>query len=253
MRSARAAVLSYPPTWIAVAVVIAAELLLFSWFGPGLVMALVFILVGVLAGAAWPLIMTMTGETQRRMYPISDMTADDVGMLEQLRLDLEKVECEQGLAQMRMLREKRDNLAEVLGRRLNAGELTYGRYVGTAQGVYLAAIDNLHETAVALQSIRAIDHEYVDRRLTELTEADDAEADAILRERTSLEDRRSMREQKMTRAAALLAQNESAMTVLDKTAGAVADAPIGQTPSDADAAMEQLDELASRIERYTGV
>jgi hypothetical protein len=234
-----------------VGVVLVVEWLLFSWFGPGLLMSLLLILLGVVALVGWPLAMAITGTLNARMYPIADLTTDDEEALAKLEADLETVECDQGLSQLRRLRQKRDNLAEVLGRRLNAGELTYGRYLGTAQGVYQASIDNLRETAVALQSISAIDHEYVERRLAELTEANDSEAEAIIRERTSLEDRRSMREQQMTRAAALLAQNESAMTVLDKTAGAIADAPIGQTPTDAEEAIAQLEELAARAGRYT--
>jgi hypothetical protein len=48
----------------------------------------------------------------------------------------------------------------------------------------------------------------------------------------------------------LLAQNESALTALNRTATALADVPIGKRPEDADAAMEALDELAARASKY---
>jgi predicted house-cleaning NTP pyrophosphatase (Maf/HAM1 superfamily) len=48
----------------------------------------------------------------------------------------------------------------------------------------------------------------------------------------------------------LLAQNETAMTLIDRTSTALADAPIGRKPQDAEAAMEQLSELAERANKY---
>jgi hypothetical protein len=43
------------------------------------------------------------------------------------------------------------------------------------------------------------------------------------------------------------------MTLLDRTSTALADAPIGLTPQDAEAAMEALEELADRASRYATV
>jgi len=251
MKGPVAAIVSYPPTWVVVAAVLFAEWSLFSRFGPSLIMSVALILVGALMLFAWPIVLAMTGTLNRLQYPAPKIEEDDEDMLVGLLADLEAVGSERGVNQLRMLREKRDSLTEVLRRRLNAGELTYGRYVGTAQSVYLAGIDNLSEVSVALQSISAIDHDYIESRLDELTEANDSEGEEIIRERSSLEDRRSLHQTQMTRAAALLAQNESAMTVLDRTASAIADAPMGQTPTDAEAAMQQLEELAARAAKYS--
>jgi hypothetical protein len=65
-----------------------------------------------------------------------------------------------------------------------------------------------------------------------------------------LNDRRSLREGQEKRIADLLAQNESAMTLIDRTATALADAPIGKEPQDADAAMAALREMAERASKY---
>ncbi len=125
--------------------------------------------------------------------------------------------------------------------------MTYARYLSTAQQVYLAALENLREVAVAEQSVSAIDDDYINQRLEELVDQEDETATA---ERTSLEDRRSLRETQEKKVADLLAQNESAMTLLDRTATALADAPIGRQPQDAEAAMEALQEMADRASKY---
>ena len=137
----------------------------------------------------------------------------------------------------------------MLGSRLDAGELTYARYLTTAQAVYESTLENLHEVAVAQRSISAIDGEYIELRLAELAaDTDISEADE--RERASLEGRRSLRLSQEQKVADLLAENEAAMTLLDRTATSLADAPIGRTPEEAKAAMAALEELADRASRY---
>ena len=59
-----------------------------------------------------------------------------------------------------------------------------------------------------------------------------------------------MRTSQRRRIAQLLAQNESALTALDRTTTALADVPIGKKPEDADAAMAALEELADRAVKY---
>jgi hypothetical protein len=59
-----------------------------------------------------------------------------------------------------------------------------------------------------------------------------------------------MRTTQRRRIAQLLAQNESALTALDRTTTALADVPIGKKPEDADAAMAALEELADRASKY---
>src|SRR3989344_5331581 len=49
----------------------------------------------------------------------------------------------QALGQFAELKEKFDAYCDILGKRFNETEITYGRYRGTAEQLYLAAIDNL--------------------------------------------------------------------------------------------------------------
>ncbi len=149
--------------------------------------------------------------------------------------------------QLQAIGEKRDNLIAVLDERLDTGELTYARYQSTAQQVYLAVIGNLREVAIAKKSVSTIDVEYIDSRLAKLRTEDETESQAEI---SSLEDRRALASTQDAKATYLLAQNESAMTLLDRTATALADAPIGVAPQDADAAMEALKELADRASKY---
>jgi hypothetical protein len=135
----------------------------------------------------------------------------------------------------------------VLNRRLDAGELTYARYLTTAQQVYLSALDNLHEIAISLRSISTIDRDYIEARLAELHSQS---SDSAQSERASIEGRLELLTSQEEKVARLLAQNESGMTAMDRTATALADAPIGRTPEDAEAAMAALEELAQRAMKY---
>ena len=137
----------------------------------------------------------------------------------------------------------------MLQRRLDAGELTYARYLSTSQQVFSSALGNLHEVAVANESISTINETYIDRRLAELAD-DDSDVESAERERATLERRREMRTSQRRRIAQLLAQNESALTALDRTTTALADVPIGKKPEDAEAAMAALEELADRAVKY---
>ena len=243
------AVISYPPTWIAAAVLGATVWAIVSLLEPpgflvGVLVALVF-----LAIVTWPLTMSATGTLSDLQFAIPRVEEVDPAELELLEAELAALPDSQPAEQLVALQQKRQSLVNVLERRLDAGELTYSRYLATAQQVYSSALHNLHEVAVAYESISSIDEGYIDRRLAELA-SDDSDDEAVLRERTTLESRREIRTSQRRRIAQLLAQNESALTALNRTTTALADVPIGRRPEDADAAMAALDELADRASNY---
>jgi hypothetical protein len=82
--------------------------------------------------------------------------------------DLEKLGAPQGAQQMQKLAPLLDNLRAVLNRRLSAGELTYGRYLGAAEQVANSVVDNLRDVDVTLRSIRSIDANAIGERLNHL-------------------------------------------------------------------------------------
>ena len=247
MKSWWKAVVEYPATWLAIALVAFGIWIILALLEPPFFMTMILLAIGAVAIVAWPIAMSATGTLSRLQFQAPELPEVGVEEMAKLTEELEALDDTRPAYQLSALEEKRDNLVEVLNRRLEAGELTYARYLSTAQQVYLAALDNLSEVAVAERSISAIDTEYIDSRLGELLEQD---GESALSERESLNDRRSLREDQEKRVTDLLAQNESAMTMIDRTATALADAPIGKKPQDAEAAMAALQEMAERASKY---
>jgi hypothetical protein len=125
--------------------------------------------------------------------------------------------------------------------------LTYARYRSSAQQVFVAVVSNLREVLIAKKSISAIDPGYIDARLVEPQAEEGGSTEAEI---SSLQDRYALVATQEAKVTHLLARNESAMTVLDRTSTALADAPIGLAPQDAEAAMAALEELANRASKY---
>lgn len=241
------AVAKYPATWLAIVAVLVVEWFFFSLFDPPALFAVVALVFGAIAIVTWPLAMSVTGTLARLQFEVPKLEEVDPEEFARLTADLAGLEDDRASNQLDALLEKRASLVGVLERRLDAGELTFARYMTTAQQVYIAALENLHEVAVASHSISAIDEDYIARRLAELEEAEGGSAES---ERESLQSRRELRASQERKVAELLAQNEAAMTAIDRTATSLADAPIGRTPEDAQAAMSALEELAARASKY---
>jgi hypothetical protein len=247
MRTWWSAVVRYPPTWVAIAAVLVAEWAIIAWFAPPTVFVVILIVLGVVAVAVWPITMSATGTLARLQFEVPKLSDVDSSQLAALEQELEALGDVRPLHQLRALREKRNNLVEVLNRRLGSGELTYARYLTTAQQVYLAALDNLHEVAIGLRTIDTMDRDYIESRLAEVATSS---SDSANRERDSLEGRLTLLDSQESKVNDMLAQNESAMTAMDRTATALGDAPIGRTPADAEAAMTALEDLAERAVKY---
>lgn len=249
MKSSRSLVLTYPPTWIAVGVTVISTWLLLAWFSPPFFLALLMVLIAAGALAGWILTMSATG-TIDHLRLIESLTGrEDTRAIDALEDELQGLGSRHAVEQLRLLREKRDNLSLVLKKRMDAGELTYGRYAGSAQRVYEAAVGSLQEVAVALQSVSTIDVDYIDEQLRSIRGGDeDASSDDVSR---SLAERRDMFHEQHDRVARLLAQNEKSMTVIDRTATALADIPTGRKHTEeADRAIAELEQLATRVDVY---
>jgi hypothetical protein len=159
---------------------------------------------------------------------------------------------EQGTAQFKMIQDCFENLRSILGEKLNAGELTYSRYLGTAEQVYLSVLDNLQNIATLLKSIRTIDRDYIEDRMSsmkalkKLTAADEQEME-------TLEKRAQLRDEQLKKIDTLLAHNEKALTELDQTTTSIASVQTsqGRAKVDLESAMKDLEELAKRSQRYS--
>ncbi|MGB3185658.1 MAG: hypothetical protein WBB15_07370 [Ornithinimicrobium sp.] len=243
------AIAGYPATWVAALILVVTTFGLVVLLEPtALFTAILLGLAGALL-VAWPVTMAMTGTLTQRQFAPPQVEDVNPAELSALAAELARLPDPQPAEQLAALPGKRQSLIAVLERRLDSGELTYSRYLASAQQVYATALENLHEVALASESISTIDEDYVRRRLAELN-TDRVDQESAGRERETLERRLHMRDTQRRRIARLLAQNESALTALDRTSTALAEVPMGKRPEDADVAMAALEELADRASKY---
>jgi hypothetical protein len=238
---------SYPPTWLAVALTGAAAAVLWWWFSPGPGQALLLAGCAALTLAAWPVAVGVTGTVRRlrrRAAERRDAGADPVPAL---RRDLARLPDPRPAQQLTAVIEKGDNFTDVLGRRLDAGEMTYARYLTAGRQVVAAVVHNLSEVSLAYESIRTIDAPGVERRLAELRPATGRAAE---RECHTLVARLDLWRSQQERIDDLLADNEAAMTALAATATAISRTPMGTPAADSDVATAELEGLAERASRY---
>jgi hypothetical protein len=247
------ALLSFPLTWMVLLVTAVAEWSFFSWFQPSFIMSVAAAALGVVLLLLWPVIVARAATFSSAYYDTpSRPTRDSPASLAELADELKQLGVPEGAQQMQKLAPLLDNLRAVLNRRLSAGELTYGRYLGAAEQVANSVVDNLRDVDVTLRSVRSIDAEGIAARLKQLRSGGGFVREEQRREIKSLEERATLVEKQNKRVAELLAQNESALTILVDVATAVAntETEAGKTGADAEAAMAELERLAKRAGRY---
>ena len=172
--------------------------------------------------------------------------------LETLKVELEELGLNQGVEQLAKFRDKLQNFKGLLERKLDPSELTYGRYLGIAEQVYLAAVDNLHEATLGLRAVSTVDLDYIDKRLREL-ERITSPKEEVAGEIKSLRERRELHGEQSKKVADLMSRNESAMTELDRTSAAIASIKTtpGHASMDFETAMSELALMANRAAKYS--
>lgn len=154
---------------------------------------------------------------------------------------------EQARQQYLFIKEKYDKFRIMLDQKLKHGELTYARFLGAAEQVYLGGLDTLRQIVVLLQSVSTIDADYIARRLEELEQLKTPDS-ADEREYTTLKERRALLEQQLKQVNSLLTDNEESITTMSQTIATVAQMRTGGdlASMDLETAMENLQELAKR-------
>ena len=161
---------------------------------------------------------------------------------------------DQGAEQFKMVKERFDNLQDILSEKLNQGELTFIRYAGTAEQVYLSVLDTLRTVVSLFKSISTIDENYIQMRLRELgkmkklTKADEQEI-------ATLNERKQLRDTQLEKINVFLTQNEEAMTEMNKAAVAIAEMKTDKSTVsvDIETARKELEELAKRANLYSTI
>jgi len=170
----------------------------------------------------------------------------------QLRQEFGQLQYAPGTAQLAALRDKYEAFDALLRRKLNPSEMTFTRYLGMAEQVFLAGLDNLTRIADTLRGLAAIDVRHIDARLMHL-HGDGVESEAQDREIATLNERRVLRARQNERIDAWLSENERAMTQIDHAMAAIAalDTSQGHAQMDMESAMAELRRLAERAPQYS--
>jgi len=179
----------------------------------------------------------------------------------QLESALKEVASKQGEHQFQRFNEKFAMFQALLAKKLNPSEITYGRYLGMAEQVYLGAVDNLQAIADGLKAMQVIDIRYIEKRIIELDKSkrDSAELEAKgledinASEYKALTKRREIFHAQKNKVDKFLAQNEEALTQLDITIASIADLRTNDKAAslDLETAMSELQQLASRTHKYS--
>ncbi|MBF0104789.1 MAG: hypothetical protein HQM16_05630 [Deltaproteobacteria bacterium] len=181
-----------------------------------------------------------------------------VGLLNGLKKELENFKTQKGLeefagqaeAQFDMIHARFESIQKVLADKIQPGELTFNRYMGTAEQVYLSVLDNLQSIATLIKSSGNIDEDYIKgrfdclKKLNTLAKADEEELE-------TLERRLELRKKQLDEINTLLTSNEKAMTELDQTTASLASAKIvkGRASVDMESAIADLEDLARRAQK----
>lgn len=246
-----AALAADPSSWLVLAVSTGGVWLFHFWFSPGLMMSAASLVVALLLLAAWPLLKLRDPDFAGKLVRgPGELDADGEAKVQRLEAALDRLGADQGVAQLHLLRQKLERLVEVLRHRLDEGEVTYGRYLGTAEQVYLAALDNLNEVVVTLTSLAGIDESYLRRREAEIAKDGVTDKEAI--ELATIRQRQAVLLEQRTKVEDLLGENERALAVLDNTSAALAGTRTrgGHAKLSAEEAIRELEALAGRTGRY---
>jgi hypothetical protein len=158
----------------------------------------------------------------------------------------------QAVKQFEKIQNKFSSFKRLLAEKYDVKELTYARYFGTAEQVYLSTLDNLTDIMNTLESVSTIDLTYVHERLTYLKSLQVME-EADKREIETLNKRMALRKQQLEKINELLTLNEEAMTQIDLSLAAISEAKtkLGRASMDMETARQELQELIRRTKKYS--
>lgn len=169
-----------------------------------------------------------------------------------LEKELKETRSNEAVAQLQRFQQKMAAFEEVLGRKFGERELTYGRFLGIADQVYLSGIDNLHAIALAQKGMKTVDEAYIEKRKKKLIDEPGSSPEEE-QEVAGLQSQLDLLRSQRKRIDAYLAINESALAQLDASIAALAEIRSGGTQSSLgmEAAMLELARIAAQAKDYS--
>lgn len=163
-----------------------------------------------------------------------------------LQTELNQLEATRGTQQLALFQAKFNSFQQILQRKLSVTELTYNRYLATAEQVYLNGLDNLEKLSLALSSISAIDLELLDHNISQNQDSSSEAYQHLLQ-------RRQLYNQQQARTENLYTENEGALTQLDHVSTLLANTDFnsGQATMDMEQAMSELTRLIENSDNYS--
>ena len=158
---------------------------------------------------------------------------------------------EQASAQCAQVLERISRVRDVLAEKLSPSELMNARFAGTAEQLSLAILDNLERVQSILLSLPR-DHETTKKRLVELERVKKLtpEQEGV---RDTFTKRKEVYDRQLERVAALLGQNEIALTNLDAAVATLAelDTKRGEADVDLKSALKEMEEITRRLKAFS--
>jgi DNA-binding helix-hairpin-helix protein with protein kinase domain len=157
----------------------------------------------------------------------------------------------QGAAHMNLAKVKNDALQVLLEKKLSQGELTFLRFMGTSEQLYLSILDNVRRIVDHLRTIVSIDPLRIERRIKEIDRIKSQNDDEI-RERAALIAQQEERDKQVKLIKKLLRENEEALAQLDRTSSVIASMETGQGREATISLEVAMEEIRSLIKRSSG-
>ena len=158
----------------------------------------------------------------------------------------------QTLRQFKMISGSFETIRSILSDKLKSTEVTYGRYISSAEQVYLAVLDNAVAIASLLKTLGGVDTSYINERLESLKKLPSPDGTDRQEHQTLLE-RFQLYEAQLSKVNHLITRNEIAITEMDKMCAALAELRTvrGQASVDLESAISEMEQLAKRVQTYS--
>jgi hypothetical protein len=160
-----------------------------------------------------------------------------------------------GMEQFSRVQDKMGGIREMLDLKLDPREMTYHRFLGVTEQACLGVLDNLKGVVAHVKSAASINPAYIQTRLAALKKREQQEGSLSgeeQKERAALAERAALRESQIKTARGLLAQNEEALTEMERVSAAIAAWNSDGRFADVDfeSALARLQELAHGAGEY---